>query len=114
MKTWQKKISAFLVILVIASAILIFFSDQKECCLCSCFRYHEPCLIDLKTGELLNLSLYMDHPTLVAELDLLYGIFLSKAMILLIPLMIIDSSMGDFPSFLAFDALQTKLSVIML
>ena len=56
----------------------------------------------------------MDHPTLVAELDLLYGIFLSKAMILLIPLMIIDSSMGDFPSFLAFDALQTKLSVIML
>ena len=55
------------VVVVVASLFLVL--ENKECCLCSSFRYHAPCLVDLKTGELIELRLYEDHPTLVAELS---------------------------------------------
>ena len=69
MKMWLKKISLILAIIVIAGAVLFLTLKNKECCLCNTFRYHAPCLIDLKTGELVELRLYQDHPMLVAELS---------------------------------------------
>ena len=42
--------------------------EQKDCCLCDSFRYHAPCLIDLETGEMIELDLYFPHETKVAEL----------------------------------------------
>lgn len=66
---WLKKISLILAIIVIAGAVLFLTLKNKECCLCNTFRYHAPCLIDLKTGELVELRLYQDHPMLVAELS---------------------------------------------
>lgn len=67
MKTWQKILSTFL-----AAAMLALGGcakqEQKACCLCSSFRYHAPCLIDLKTGEMIELALYLPHHTVVAEL----------------------------------------------
>ena len=65
---WLKILSVLLVIAIAASAILLFNQEEKECCLCSSFRYHAPCLIDLETGKLKELDLYFPHPTLVAEL----------------------------------------------
>ena len=56
------------------AAILIFSllafqnCEEKACCLCSSFRYHAPCLVDLETGELIELDLYFPHATKVAEL----------------------------------------------
>lgn len=67
LKMWQKMLSVFLVV----SMVALFGcanQEQKECCLCSSFRYHAPCLVDLETGELTELDLYFPHPTLVAEL----------------------------------------------
>ena len=46
--------------------------EQKDCCLCDSFRYHAPCLIDLETGEMIELDLYFLHETKVAELSDLY------------------------------------------
>lgn len=69
MKMWQKRISLILAVIVVVVAVLFLKLGNKECCLCSSFRYHAPCLIDLKTGELIELRLYEDHPTLVAELS---------------------------------------------
>ena len=68
MKMWLKILSAVLVIVIAATAILLFTKEEKECCLCSSFRYHAPCLIDLETGEMIELDLYFPHETLVAEL----------------------------------------------
>lgn len=68
MKTWQKILSAVLVITLIVSAVLLFNREQKSCCLCNSFRYHAPCLVDLQTGDLIELDLYFPHPTKVAEL----------------------------------------------
>ena len=68
MKMWLKILSVVLVVVVAATAILLFTKEEKECCLCSSFRYHAPCLIDLETGKLIELDLYFPHHTLVAEL----------------------------------------------
>lgn len=68
MKMWQKILSGVLIIVVAATAVLGFSLGQKECCLCSSFRYHAPCLIDLETGKLIELDLYFPHENLVAEL----------------------------------------------
>ena len=69
LKTWQKRISLILAVVVVVVASLFLTLESKECCLCSSFRYHAPCLVDLKTGEMIELRLYEDHPTLVAELS---------------------------------------------
>lgn len=67
MKMWQKILSLFLV-----ASITVFIScakqERKDCFLCSSFRYHAPCLVDLETGRLVELDLYCPHPSLVAEL----------------------------------------------
>lgn len=68
LKTWQKILSLVLVIVIVVAATSVFFLGQKECCLCSSFRYHAPCLIDLDTGEMIELDLYFPHETLVTEL----------------------------------------------
>ena len=68
MKTWQKIVSAVLVVVLIGAAVRYFSQKQKDCCLCSSFRYHAPCLIDLETGEMIEMDLYFPHETKVAEL----------------------------------------------
>lgn len=68
MKRWQQILCGVLIVVVVAAAVLGFSQGQKECCLCSSFRYHAPCLIDLETGEVRELDLYFPHETLVAEL----------------------------------------------
>lgn len=55
-------------VLFFISVVSFCKQTEKDCCLCSSFRYHAPCLIDLKTGELVELDLYAPHPTKVAEL----------------------------------------------
>lgn len=67
LKIWQKLFSLLLVLTTI-TFMGCTTKEQKECCLCISFRYHAPCLIDLETGDLIELDLYMPHPTLVAEL----------------------------------------------
>ena len=68
MKMWQKRISLLLAVAVVVVASLFLAFENKECCLCSSFRYHAPCLLDLETGEIIELDLYFPHPTKVAEL----------------------------------------------
>ena len=68
MKTALKSLCAVLVVVLIIAAVFCFRQEQKDCCLCNSFRYHAPCLIDLKTGEITELDLYFPHETKVAEL----------------------------------------------
>lgn len=65
---WQKIISAVLVVVLIGAAVWYFSQEQKDCCLCSSFRFNAPCLVDLVTGEMIELNLYFPHETKVAEL----------------------------------------------
>jgi hypothetical protein len=64
---WQKILS---VVLALSMATLIGCAAQEEknCCLCNSFRYHAPCLIDLETGEMIELSVYEPHATKAGEL----------------------------------------------
>ena len=40
----------------------------SPCCLCNAIRYHAPCLVDLETGTITELSIYDPHPTMTGEL----------------------------------------------
>lgn len=68
LKMWLKIISAALVVVLVIGIFWYFSQEQKACCLCSSFRFHAPCLVDLETGEMIELDLYFPHPTKVAEL----------------------------------------------
>ena len=68
MKIWQTIFNVVLVIVALTVAIFFARAEPQECCLCDSFRYHAPCLIDLETGDMIELSLYMPHETKVAEL----------------------------------------------
>lgn len=68
LKMWQKVVSALGVVALTIGLTWYFSQEQKECCLCSSFRFHAPCLVDLETGEMIELDLYFPHPSKVAEL----------------------------------------------
>lgn len=68
MKIWQKILSVLLIVASFVFAVLFFSQEKQECCLCNSFRYHAPCLVDLKTGNILELDLYFPHPAKSAEL----------------------------------------------
>lgn len=68
MKVWQKAFCIVLIVSIAATAILLSTQNEKDCCLCDSFRFHAPCLVDLETGDLIELDLYFPHETKVAEL----------------------------------------------
>lgn len=68
LKTWLKICSIVVVVILLITAVLLIGREEKECCLCNSFRYHAPCLIDLESGDLIELDLYFPHETLAAEL----------------------------------------------
>lgn len=57
------------IIVFIFSLLLLGMYLPRECCLCGIGLFHEPCLVDVKTGQVLPLTLYAPHPALAAELS---------------------------------------------
>ena len=56
-------------LIIVASVIVLsLYPSKQDCCLCDSFRYHAPCLIDLETGDILELALYDPHAIKTAEL----------------------------------------------
>ena len=68
MKMWKKILGAVLAVALMIGAGCCFSQGGKDCCLCGSPRFHAPCLIDLETGETVELALYFPHPTKAAEL----------------------------------------------
>lgn len=60
MKTWLK-IFSFIVIITVLIFVIGLTQEQKNCCLCNSFPYGAPCLIDLETGNMVELALYSPH-----------------------------------------------------
>lgn len=57
MKQWKKTVCIAAAVLVICAAIVFLFGNRKECCLCNSPNYSVPCLVDLETGDILELNL---------------------------------------------------------
>lgn len=68
LKMWPIILSVVFAVALLACGILYYSWEPAECCLCSSFRYHAPCLIDLETGAMTELNLYLPHETKAAEL----------------------------------------------
>jgi hypothetical protein len=61
MKQWKKTVGIVVAVLAIYVAAAFLFGNEKECCLCNSPSYSAPCLVDLETGDILQLPL--DGPT---------------------------------------------------
>ena len=57
MKQWKKIVCIAAAMLVICAAIVFLSGNRKECCLCNSPSYLAPCLVDLETGDILELNL---------------------------------------------------------
>ena len=57
MKQWKKTLCIAAAMLVICAAIVFLSGNRKECCLCNSPNYSVPCLVDLETGDILELNL---------------------------------------------------------
>ena len=57
MKQWKKIVCIAAAMLVICAAIVFLSGNRKECCLCNSPGYSAPCLVDLETGDILELNL---------------------------------------------------------
>lgn len=71
MRTWLKRCSFMLLALLIPLLIIQVNESSitaSQCCLCDTMRYHAPCLVDLETGTITELSIYDPHPTITGEL----------------------------------------------
>ena len=71
MKIWQRICSILLsgvLIFVVLTTVKGMFTQPVPCCLCNATRYHAPCLVDLETGSVTELSVYDPHPTITGEL----------------------------------------------
>ena len=61
MKQWKKIVCIAAAMLVICAVIVFLSGNRKECCLCNSPNYSVPCLVDLETGDILELN--MDGPS---------------------------------------------------
>ena len=64
----KKLIIMCIAILVLLSACANEIPAQEQCSLCASLPRHAPCIINLSTGELLELAVYEPHPFIVGEL----------------------------------------------
>ena len=61
-KTWLKKYSLVFLIFLSISVLIICKLPSKECVLCTEPPHHAPCLLNLTTGEMGELTVYDPHP----------------------------------------------------
>ena len=70
MKTWQIIASVFclLTIAIISVVNAVVPADSQDCSICGHLKCHAPCILNLTTGEIGELELYMPHDTEVGEI----------------------------------------------
>lgn len=61
-KTWLKKYSLVFLVFLSISVLIICKLSSKECVLCTEPPHHAPCLLNLATGEMGELTVYDSHP----------------------------------------------------
>ena len=65
----MKRVAAIIVMLLLLfTGCSSDIPDPAECALCDAFPRHAPCVVDLNSGDLLELEIYQPHETKVAEL----------------------------------------------
>lgn len=69
MKKWEKICLVIAIIcLIITAFIVVQRNTSRDCVFCDMIPHHAPCLIDLETGEWIELDIYLPHETLAGEL----------------------------------------------
>lgn len=70
MKIWQNIFSALclLAIAIITIVNVVDLFNTEDCSICGHLKCHAPCILNLSTGEIKELELYMPHDQEVGEL----------------------------------------------
>lgn len=70
LKIWQNSKFYLIVVLILMAALLAWRSpaETENCALCGQIKCHAPCLVNLATGEVGELALFIPHPTLAGEI----------------------------------------------
>lgn len=68
-KTWLKKYSIPILVLLLLLASVIGNLPPEQCVLCMDYPYHAPALLNLSTGEIGELTVYDPHPVKRKELS---------------------------------------------
>ena len=66
-KTWLKKYSLLVFICFSISVVIIGLLPPRACVLCTEPHHHAPCLLNLATGEMGELTVYDTHGNLLLE-----------------------------------------------
>lgn len=72
MKTWRLKDKTGVALGASACVLLLLLfllGTRQDCVLCNSRRYHGPCLVNLSTGGVGELTVYEPHPLMEGELD---------------------------------------------
>lgn len=67
----MKKIAIILAMVIIFSAVIYYalpVPEPERCSLCDNLPRHAPCIVNLSTGELVELEIYDSHPHNVGEI----------------------------------------------
>lgn len=68
MKTWLNRYSFVVVICVLGVLLWNSFRVEENCPLCTHYKCHAPCILNLGTGEMAELELFQPHATKVGEI----------------------------------------------
>lgn len=70
MKTWQiiASVLCLLTIVIISVVNAVVPVDSQDCSICGHLKCQAPCILNLTTGEIGELELYMPHDTEVGEI----------------------------------------------
>lgn len=66
----MKKITVICAVLIMLLSVysVTYISEPERCSLCDDLARHAPCIVNLSTGEKLELEVYEPHPFLVGEI----------------------------------------------
>ena len=67
----MKRLVCYILLILIAvctAGCATAITEPDTCCLCDQFPRHAPCVVNLNTGELVELEIYQPHETLFAEI----------------------------------------------
>ena len=68
MKRWIVPLIVAVLVVCLAATVFVQTEEPDRCPLCEFIKSHAPCIVNIETGEVVELALYQPHYSLVGEI----------------------------------------------
>ena len=68
MKRWTAPLIVAVLVVCLATTAFVQTQEPDRCPLCEFIKSHAPCIVNIETGEVVELALYQPHYSLVGEI----------------------------------------------